>query len=67
MAKKKIDTLKSLSSKELIQRVSETEKDLFQMRIKHATGQLEKTSMLWRSRKELARMKTFLTQKGKAE
>ena len=63
MAKKKIEALKSLTEKELKQKVLDTQKSLFESRIKLATGQLENTSLIWKARKEIARAKTFLTQK----
>ena len=63
MAKKKIEALRSLSPKEMNQKVLEAQKSLFESKIKLATGQLENTSVIWKSRKEIARLKTFLTQK----
>jgi large subunit ribosomal protein L29 len=63
MAKKKIESLKGLTEKELKQKVLDTQKSLFESRIKLATGQLENTSLIWKARKEIARAKTFLTQK----
>ncbi len=64
MAKKKIEALKNLSPKEMTQKVLEAQRSLFESKIKLATGQLENTSVIWKSRKEIARLKTFLTQKG---
>ena len=65
MAKKKLDLMKSLSPKEMHHKVLEAQKALFENRIKLSTGQLENTSLIWKSRKEIARLKTFLTQKAK--
>ena len=64
MAKKKIDALRNLSVKELNQKVLDSHKALFESKIKLSTGQLENTSMIWKLRKEIARAKTFLTQKS---
>jgi large subunit ribosomal protein L29 len=64
MAQKKIETLKNLSQKEMAQKVLDNQKSLFENKIKLASGQLENTSLIWKSRKEIARLKTFLTQKG---
>jgi large subunit ribosomal protein L29 len=64
MAKKKLEQVKSLSPKEMQLKVSEAQKALFENRIKLSTGQLENTSLIWKSRKEIARLKTFLTQKA---
>jgi large subunit ribosomal protein L29 len=64
VAKKKLETMKSFTAKELKQKLLDSQKGLFEGKIKHATGQLENTAQLWKVRKEIARMKTFLTQKG---
>ncbi len=45
------------------QKIIEGRKALFEAKIKLATGQLENTSIIWKNRKEIARIKTFLTQK----
>ncbi len=63
MAKKKLEGLKNLSVKEMNQKIIEGRKALFEAKIKLATGQLENTSIIWKNRKEIARIKTFLTQK----
>ena len=65
MAKKKLEQMKNLSVKELNQKVLDAQKHLFENKIKQATGQLESTASLWKTRKEIARLKTFLTQKAK--
>jgi large subunit ribosomal protein L29 len=65
MAKKKLESLKNLSVKELNQKILDGRKVLFESKIKLATGQLENTALLWKTRKEIARLKTFLTQKAK--
>ena len=64
MAKKKIETVKNMSVKELDQKLIDTQRALFENKIKLATGQLENTAMIWKNRKEIARLKTFLTQKN---
>ncbi len=63
MAKKKLEEMKSYSAKELAQKITEAQKNLFESKIKLSTGQLEKTGLIWTTRKEIARLKTFLTQK----
>jgi len=65
MAKKKLETLKNLSVKEMNQKILDGRKVLFESKIKLATGQLENTALLWKTRKEIACLKTFLTQKAK--
>ena len=64
MAKKKLEAMKNLSEKELKQKALEAQKTLFESKIKLSTGQLENTAMIWKARKEIARVKTFLTQKS---
>ena len=63
MAKKKLEAIKNLSDKELKQKTLEAQKSLFESKIKLATGQLENTALIWKTRKEIARLKTFFTQK----
>lgn len=57
MSTKRFTELKNLSKQELVSKVRETELQLFQARMKQATGQLQDTALLWRLRKDLARMK----------
>ena len=64
MAKKKLESLKSLTVKELDQKLADNQKALFESKIKLSTGQLENTASIWKIRKEIARLKTFLTQKA---
>ena len=64
MAKKKLEGLKNLSVKEMAQKIAENRKALFEAKIKLATGQLENTALIWKTRKEIARIKTFMAQKA---
>ncbi|MCM2276560.1 MAG: 50S ribosomal protein L29 [Oligoflexia bacterium] len=59
MATKRLKELKNLTSDELATKLRETEANLFQTRMKMATGQLSDTASLWRLRKDIARMKTL--------
>ncbi|MCM2322042.1 MAG: 50S ribosomal protein L29 [Oligoflexia bacterium] len=59
MATKRLKELKNLSADELATKLRETEANLFQTRMKMATGQLSDTASLWRLRKDVARMKTL--------
>ncbi len=66
MAKKTMKELKNLSANELVVKTRELEKNLFDTRMKKVTGQLADPAMIWRLRKELARVKTLQTAgKGK--
>lgn len=62
VATKSFKNLKSLSKDELTAKVRELEAGLFQVRMKKITGQLEDTASIWRMRKDLARVKTLLSQ-----
>lgn len=64
MAKKKLESLKGMSLKELNQKLTENQKSLFEGKIKLSTGQLENTASIWMIRKEIARIKTFISQKA---
>ncbi len=57
MATKRFKELKNLSKDELEIKVRESEAQLFQIRMKKATGQLKDTASIWRLRKDVARMK----------
>ena len=63
---KAMKALKNLSGNELVVKTREIEKNLFDTNMKKVTGQLADSAMIWRLRKELARVKTLQTQaKGK--
>ena len=66
MATQKFSEIKNLSGTELATKIRETEAEIFQARLKSATGQLANMSSIWKMRKDLARYKTAMaTQKGK--
>ncbi len=61
MSTKRFKELKNLTQNELDTKIRETQTQLFQARMKCATGQLENWSSIWKSRKDLARMKMLKT------
>lgn len=63
MARKEMKEIRDLTVEELTARIRESELKLFKNRLALTTGQLEDTALLWRSRKELARMKMLVSQK----
>ena len=68
MATKRTKEMKNLSKDELATKIREAEANLFQLKMQHVTGQLEKTALLWTTRKDLARLKTLQTaQSAKAQ
>ena len=58
----KANELKSLSTTELIEKEAEFKEELFNLRFKLATGQLENTARIGEVRKNIARVKTVLRQ-----
>ena len=55
--------LRELAVEELAQKTREARDDLFNARVKHATGQLESTAKLLQLRRDLARIETVLHEK----
>jgi len=56
--------LRDLSAEDLQAKAAELEDSLFRMRMKQAVGQLERPLQLRTMRRDLARIKTVLTQKS---
>lgn len=65
MSKEK-KALSSLSLEELKTKQLELELQMFKLRMQKATGQLGNSALIRTTRKELARVKTFNTQKQRA-
>ena len=59
----KVSEIRKLSSDEISAKVSETKKELLNLRIKNATGALDKPSKLKELRKDVARMLTVLKER----
>ena len=55
--------LRKLSPDEMADRVSEARQSLFDLQIRHTTGQLENTAKLGTLRKDIARSETLLREK----
>ncbi len=55
--------IRELGSDELKRKNQELAVELFRLRIRHASGQLEATSALRRTRKEIARIQTVLRER----
>ncbi len=60
----KLDELKSMSTEELKEKLLSLRKEQFQLRLKQATGVLEKTHLIKNVRRMIARIKTILTEKA---
>jgi large subunit ribosomal protein L29 len=63
----KANELRELSVAELEQKERELAEDIFQSRLKFQTGELNNTAKLKGDRRDLARVKTLLSHKRKAE
>ena len=65
MAKVKdhVAELRLLGDAELIERLGEARKELFNLRFQLATGQLDNSASLGEVRKDIARLSTFLRQR----
>ena len=57
--------LRELSPEELEEKARERREELFNAKVKHATGQLENTARLGTLRKEIARLETVLAERQK--
>ncbi len=60
----KLKELKELSVEELANKEREIREEEFKLRFKHATGQLDKTDRLRHLRRDIARVKTIIREKG---
>ena len=61
---KKIDELRNLSADELQTELLALRKEQFSLRMKKASGSLDKTHLITMVRKSVARVKTMLTEKA---
>ena len=64
---KRVKKLKDMSESQLKDELSTLKKEQFNLRFQQATNQLEKTSRVRHVRKDIAIIKTMLTQHAKAE
>ncbi len=59
----KVSEIRNLSTEEIESKVKETKKELLNLRVKNATGSLEKPSKIKELRKDVARMLTILKER----
>jgi len=57
--------IRKMDNATILSEIEDLKKELFNLRFKHATGQLEDTARLHNVRKTIARMKTILTEREK--
>ena len=63
----KASEYRDLSIEELAVKEKELSEALFNLKFQHATGQLDNTAQLKKTRKDIARVKTILVEKRGAE
>ncbi len=61
----KFSELIKLDKKDLVQKVSSLRKESLNLRFQKSSGQLEKTARVRLVKKQIARLKTAITMKGK--
>lgn len=59
----KVNELRKLSDKDINEKIVASKKELFELRLKQSTGNLEKPSKIRELRKDVARMKTILNER----
>lgn len=59
----KVQEIRELETKELLQKVEELKKELFELRFQQAIGQLENTARVKEVRKTIARIKTIIRER----
>ncbi len=63
----KLYEIKEMTSDELVRRIEEEEKNLVDLRFSHELKQLNNTGKLKLAKKDIARMKTILDERQRAE
>ena len=62
-----VNELRKLTSEDLTKKITESKKELLDLRFKQSTGSLEKPSKIHELRKDVARMKTILRERELSE
>lgn len=63
----KASEVRGLSVEELVKKEAELRENVFRMRFKASTGELEDSSQLKKARKDIARIKTILSERRREE
>lgn len=61
-----MDKIRKLDEATIEQRIKELKQELFNLRFQAAVGKLENTAQLGKTKKQIARMKTVLTERERA-
>lgn len=62
----KVKEIRELTTEQIESKIVEAKDEIFSLRLKQATGNLEKPSKIHELRKDVARMKTILAERKKA-
>ena len=62
----KVKEIRELTTEQIEAKIVEAKDEIFSLRLKQATGNLEKPSQIHELRKDVARMKTILAERKKA-
>lgn len=62
----KVKEIKKLTTEQIEAKIGEVKEEIFNLRMKQATGNLEKPSRIKELRKDVARMKTILAERKEA-
>ena len=62
----KVKEIRELTTVQIEAKIVEAKDEIFSLRLKQATGNLEKPSKIHELRKDVARMKTILAERKKA-
>ncbi len=64
--KMKVKEIRELTTEQIETKIKDAKDEIFNLRMKQATGNLEKPSKIKELRKEVARMKTILNERKEA-
>ena len=59
----KVQEIRNIDTQELLNKVEEFKKELFELRFQQATGQLENTARVRQVRKSIAKIKTVIRER----
>jgi len=62
-AKERVAEMRTLGDAELLERLGEARRELFNLRFQLATGQLDNSARLGEVRRDIARLSTFLRER----
>ena len=62
----KVKEIRALTTEQIEAKIVEAKDEIFNLRLKQATGNLEKPSKIHELRKDVARMKTILAERREA-